>query len=42
MSIIPETLKSVIFNKLVKSNNSNIELRKNLKLNKIELTTLYK
>ena len=34
--------KSIIFNKLIKSNNFNIELHKNLKFNKIELTALYK
>ncbi len=42
MSIILEISKSIISNKLIKSNNSNTKLRKNLKLNKTELAALYK
>ncbi len=32
----------IIFDELIKSNNFNMELRKNLKLNKTELAALYK
>ncbi len=34
--------ESIIFNKLIKSNNLNMKLYKNLKLNKTELAALYK
>ncbi len=37
-----EISKSVIFNRSIKFNNFNTELRKNLRLNKIELAALYK
>ncbi len=37
-----KTSELIIFNKLIKSNNLNMKLYKNLKLNKIELTALYK
>ncbi len=39
---MPETSKLIMSDKLIKSDNFNIKLRKNLKLNKIELTALYK
>ena len=42
MSIIFKIFKSIIFNKLIKSNNFNMKLCKNLKLNKIELAALHK
>ncbi len=34
--------ESIIFNKLIKSDNINIKLSKNLKINKIEVTVFYK
>jgi len=37
-----ETFKSIISNKLIKSDNFNTKLCKNLKFNKTELTALYK
>jgi len=42
MSIIFKMSESVIFNKSIESNNINMKLCKNLKLNKTELAALYK
>ncbi len=42
MFTIFKTFKSIIFNELIKSNNINIKLSENLKINKIKITALYK
>ncbi len=42
ISTIFKMSKLIIFNKLIKSNNINMKLSKNLEINKIEITALYK
>ena len=41
-SIVLKTSESIMSNKSIKSNNINTKLSKNLKINKIEITVLYK
>ncbi len=42
MLIIFETFKSIIFNKLIISDDINIKLSKNLRINKIEIAVFCK